>query len=135
MIKGSCLCSKFTFEVSQIQGPIVHCHCSFCRKAHSAAFSTNATVNSADFTIINGEELLTSYESSPGKKRYFCRNCGTHLFHQKIATADQITLKIGSLDTWNDFENNTYESYHINCDSAEPGMAYKDIIEYQKLKI
>lgn len=32
-----------------------------------------------NFTWISGEEKLSAYESSPGKKRYFCSNCGSQL--------------------------------------------------------
>ena len=40
MLTGSCLCGAVAYEVDAPAGPIVHCHCSTCRKTHGAAFST-----------------------------------------------------------------------------------------------
>lgn len=31
------------------------------------------------FRWLKGEEKLSSFESSPGKSRYFCSGCGSHL--------------------------------------------------------
>jgi hypothetical protein len=50
-----------------------------CRKYHGAAFGTYVGVKAADFRWLKGEELVTSYESSPGGQRGFCRTCGSNL--------------------------------------------------------
>ena len=78
MISGSCLCGKVKYEIAGKVGDIVHCHCQTCRKAHSAAFSSVAAVNDHDFHL-TGQTHLNSYESSPGKKRYFCSQCGSQI--------------------------------------------------------
>jgi ADP-ribosyl-[dinitrogen reductase] hydrolase len=39
-MRGSCLCGAIEYEVSQLDSPIEHCSCRFCRKAHAAAFNT-----------------------------------------------------------------------------------------------
>jgi hypothetical protein len=36
-MKGSCLCGTVRYEAARLAGPIVHCHCATCRKAHSAS--------------------------------------------------------------------------------------------------
>ncbi|WP_438463237.1 GFA family protein [Marinomonas sp. PE14-40] len=96
MIKGSCLCGNVTYEISGDLGDIVHCHCVTCRKAHGAAFSSVASVPLSAFTLMN-EQLLNSFESSPGKVRHFCANCGTQIY-AKRDKADHIILRLGSLD-------------------------------------
>jgi hypothetical protein len=48
-----------------------------CRKAQGAAFRSRAGVRTADFKWVQGEELMTYYESSPGFERGFCRVCGS----------------------------------------------------------
>jgi hypothetical protein len=72
-----------------------HCHCRECRKAHAAAFST--TVRVTGFRWTAGEEKLSHFESSPGKKRFFCSRCGSHLMaawdHE-----DEAILRAGSID-------------------------------------
>jgi len=69
MLTGSCLCGSVVYEVDASAGPIVHCHCSTCRKTHGAAFSTVMPVPRQSFRWLRGEELLSSFESSPGKLR------------------------------------------------------------------
>lgn len=50
-----------------------------------------------NFTWISGEEKLSAYESSPGKKRYFCSNCGSQLLAIKEG-APFYVLRVASLD-------------------------------------
>lgn len=96
MITGSCLCGNVTYRISGNVGEIVHCHCVTCRKAHGSAFSSVAAVSDDDISI-DGEENLGSFESSPGKMRYFCSNCGTQIY-AKRSGAKHIILRMGSLD-------------------------------------
>jgi hypothetical protein len=76
-LHGSCLCGGVKFEIT---GPLVrplNCHCTFCRKQHGAAFRTRVRVSRADFYWVQGEELVTYYEATPGYRRGFCRVCGS----------------------------------------------------------
>ncbi len=107
MIKGSCLCRKVRYAISGKVGDIVHCHCITCRKAHGSAFSSVAGVNDRDIKI-TGEENLDSYESSNGKKRFFCTNCGTQVYAKRDGT-NHIILRLGSLDE----DPNAKEVSHI----------------------
>lgn len=75
-----------------------HCHCHTCRKAHSAAFSTVMSVPRAVFSWRQGEDQLSSYESSPGKKRFFCSGCGSQLIASREAT-DYVLIRVGSIDS------------------------------------
>ena len=95
-IRGSCLCGSVKYEINGKVGDIVHCHCETCRKAHGAAFSSVAAVNDEDFTLI-GAENLSRFESSEGKWRYFCSNCGTQLYAKRDNT-QHVILRLGSLD-------------------------------------
>ncbi len=97
MLHGSCLCGRIRYVVEGELGPLVHCHCQTCRKAHAAAFNTAARVKRSGFRWVAGEEELRSYESTPGKKRYFCGNCGSHLV-AAWSNEDDVIVRIGSLD-------------------------------------
>lgn len=121
MIFGSCLCGKVKYSISGRVGDIVHCHCETCRKAHGAAFSSVASVDDADFQL-TGSEILNSYESSSGKDRYFCSNCGTQVYAKRNGS-DHIILRLGSLDNDPDSDeiNHIWVSqkaswYNINAD-------------------
>ena len=98
MLTGSCLCGSVAYEVDGAAGPIVHCHCQTCRKAHGTAFSSVSPVPRDKFRWTKGEELLTSYESSPGKFRRFCSRCGSQIVAERVAQST-VLLRLGCLDT------------------------------------
>lgn len=97
MIKGSCLCKKVRYAIDGPIGPISHCHCLSCRKAHAAAFSTVTRVDTDNFRIESGEEYLTPYESSPGKKRYFCSLCSSQIYAYKEGDPYYV-VRVGTMD-------------------------------------
>lgn len=96
-MKGSCLCKQVTFEAKQLCTPISHCSCTTCRKSHSAAFNTAAGVKPEDFQWLTGEDLLTGYESSKGKVRYFCKVCGSQLIAKREGALHWV-LRVATLD-------------------------------------
>ena len=96
-MKGSCLCGDVEYEIDRLDSPITHCACRTCRKAHAAAFNTSAAVSRDHFRWRKGQESLKYHESSPGKRRYFCANCGSHLVAQRIGQPDLI-LRVATLD-------------------------------------
>ena len=96
-MKGSCLCKGIEYEIDQLDSEIEHCSCHTCRKAHAAAFNSAASVLRKHFRWHKGESLLSSYESSPGKLRHFCCNCGSHLIAEK-PTQNYVVLRVATLD-------------------------------------
>src|SRR5262250_1868157 len=98
MLTGSCLCGSVAYEVDAPAGPIVHCHCPTCRKAHGTAFSSVSNVPRENFRFVRGEELLIAFESSPGKFRKFCSRCGSHIVADRPAQPT-VLLRLGCLDT------------------------------------
>ena len=77
MIRGSCLCGGVKFRITGSLTQALNCHCSMCRKAQGSAFRSRASLRAADFEWVQGESLVTFYESSPGNHRGFCRVCGS----------------------------------------------------------
>ena len=97
MIKGSCHCGAISLEVAKLAGPIVHCHCQTCRKTHSAAFASTVRVNRDDFRWTKGEHALRHYESSPGKTRHFCGQCGAHFVAERV-DEPSVILRVAIFD-------------------------------------
>jgi hypothetical protein len=98
MLEGSCLCGALRYAIEGELGPLGNCHCRTCRKAHAAAFATTARVERSRFRWTRGAELVTSFESTPGKRRFFCPRCGSHL----VAAWDDrptVIVRVGSLDS------------------------------------
>jgi hypothetical protein len=98
MLAGSCLCGGVRYEITGALKGALNCHCSMCRKAHGAAFRSRAGVKAADFRWVQGEDLLTWYETSPGTQRGFCRVCGTKLLSRFDFDPSVYGLPLGALD-------------------------------------
>ncbi len=97
MIKASCLCGAVAYEADGLSGPIGHCHCRTCQKAHAAAFATTARAMRSGFRWTRGDDARRSFESTPGKLRWFCSRCGSQLMAEWTAQ-DQVILRIDSVD-------------------------------------
>jgi len=91
------MCQSVKYEITGDIGGAIHCHCKTCQKAHSTAFSSVAMVMDENFKVTKSQGLK-SYESSVGKSRYFCSNCGSQIYAKKINTP-HIVLRLGSLDS------------------------------------
>lgn len=98
MHSGSCLCRAVRFEVDGELAPIQVCHCGDCRKAQGSAFATNIPVATKDFRLISGADRLKAYESSPGKERVFCADCGSPIFSRLTSKPEVVRLRAGIVD-------------------------------------
>jgi len=76
-ITGTCLCGGVEYTLGE---PIrmYHCHCSRCRRARSAAHTTNLFTTLDGFEYTKGEDLITDFHV-PGAQYFgvaFCSKCG-----------------------------------------------------------
>ena len=95
-LQGGCLCGGMRYEIDGPLSEVDNCHCSMCRRFHGAAFATYAKVEPQNFRWLRGLELLTVYESTPGKGWAFCRVCGSSL---GVPTDGKLSdLALGTLD-------------------------------------
>lgn len=99
MINGSCLCKKVQYEYSGAVGTITVCHCSDCRKAQGTGSVVAVPVDAAQLRWLSGEHDIAEYESSPGKKRAFCRRCGAPLYSRRDDVPDVLRLRMGTIDS------------------------------------
>lgn len=98
MITGGCLCGAVRYEITGTIGPVIYCHCSQCRRASGSAFAANASVRSEYLTFISGRDAIREFESSPGKFRGFCSECGSPLYSRREAVPDAFRIRLGTLD-------------------------------------
>ncbi|MEZ9291986.1 GFA family protein [Vibrio lentus] len=99
MYKGSCLCGSIQFELDGGVTDIIHCHCSLCRKASGSAYATNGFINAEDVKLTDKNNTLTFYESSEGKRKYFCKTCGSPIYSSNSQSLKRLRLRLGILDT------------------------------------
>ena len=100
MLTGSCACGQIRYQLrGELHGPVGHCHCWQCRKHSGASFGTTAAVKSEELDFERGEELLSSWESSPGIRRHFASCCGTPIFKRRDDFPALLGLRLGTLDS------------------------------------
>ncbi|MDF1782030.1 MAG: GFA family protein [Alcanivoracaceae bacterium] len=109
MYTGNCLCQGIQFEIDGELAPIQICHCKQCRQAQGTPFVTNIPVAANVFRIIKGESLLKSFESSPGKVRQFCGQCGSPILSKRHNAPDVVRIRAGTLNE----ELKTRPAFHI----------------------
>lgn len=98
MYTGSCLCGGIRFRIHAELAPIQLCHCSQCRKAQGTPFASNTPVREADFELLSGRDLLKCYEATPGKGRWFCRECGSPIYSARASVPGVLRVRAGTLD-------------------------------------
>ena len=95
---GSCLCGGVQFSIQGDIGPIQICHCVQCRKAQGTALATNVPVKAEAFVLDAGAGLLSSFESSPGKQRVFCRTCGSPVYSRRDTLPGILRIRLGLIN-------------------------------------
>ena len=94
--EGGCQCGAVRYRIAAPPQVIDICHCLQCRKHSGAAFVPWLVMNVADFAWTRGKPA--GFESSPGSRRLFCRECGTPLGMTWAGEPHLIDVTVGSLD-------------------------------------
>ena len=95
--KGQCHCGGVKFTVRLPQGLLnpCRCNCSMCKRKGAIM----SPVEMADFTVDEGEELLSLYQFNTNTaKHYFCSRCGIYTHHQRRSVPTQYAFNIACLD-------------------------------------
>ena len=98
-LKGSCKCGGVQYGYEGEIGIVTVCHCADCRKLQGGGGVLAAPLASEQLHWHGGRELITEFESSPGKKRAFCSRCGTPLYSRRDDAPGVLRLRMGSVDT------------------------------------
>lgn len=121
-VRGSCLCQAVKYEIRGNVRDLSHCHCSMCRKAHGASFSTYARVVAGDFLYLEGEDSIAHYRSSAEVERTFCRRCGSNLTFRFDGVPGFLWVAAGSLDD----DPGVRPACHIFATSKAPWVEFAD---------
>ena len=98
-VRGSCLCNAIKFEITEPFKFVHNCHCSRCRRARSAAFTTNGFTSADGVTFVSGEENIKLYKVPEAKffTHAFCDTCGSGM-PRKDADRGIAVIPLGALD-------------------------------------
>jgi hypothetical protein len=93
--QGGCHCGAVRFQVLVDRFIVEDCNCSICRKKGFL----HLIVPHENFTLIKGEEFLTTYTFNTKVARHtFCAICGIHSFYQPRSHPDRIDVNIRTFD-------------------------------------
>lgn len=95
---GSCLCGAVRLTAALPSKWVAHCHCSYCRRAHGAAFVTWAGFAEENVRIDDAEGRLHWYDSSPGARRGSCSRCGTPMLFRSARWPGELHIARALLD-------------------------------------
>jgi hypothetical protein len=97
-VHGGCLCGAVRFEAGLPSKWCAHCHCSMCRRAHGAGYVTWVGFDRSQFRLLQGDDRLGWYASSPGARRGFCRDCGSTMLFESERWAGETHVALACID-------------------------------------
>lgn len=97
MYTGQCLCGGVRFTIDGELEAVQICHCQQCRRAQGTPFASNVPVSTTVFAL-QGEQLLSAFESSPGKQRVFCSRCGSPLYSRRADLPGVLRIRAGLIN-------------------------------------
>ena len=99
---GGCMCGSVRYELDGTPTWNVYCHCPSCRKHTGAPVSVLVTCLPEQVRWTSGERSF--YESSPGRFRTFCRDCGSSLtWETEVKGNAWLGIHVSTLDHPEDF--------------------------------
>ncbi|GAO15232.1 uncharacterized protein UV8b_04215 [Ustilaginoidea virens] len=98
--KGSCACGEVQFQFTGEPATTALCHCRDCQKWTGGAYTSNAVVPRASFSVTKGSPKTWDAVGSSGKinKHFFCGDCGSGLYTELEVMPDMACVKAGTLD-------------------------------------
>lgn len=96
--KGKCLCGAVRLT-SKADKAVTACHCSMCRRWGGGPLLAVLCGTDVD---IQGQDAISTYDSSQWAERGFCHHCGTHLFY-RVKGSEEYHIPVGLFDEQSDF--------------------------------
>jgi hypothetical protein len=96
-LTGRCACGAIRFCVG---GPFElarYCHCHNCQRRTGTSSSANARCAADSFVILQGEQLLRRWQPEGGQAKWYCADCGGHLFSRPEG-GEHVYVRLGALD-------------------------------------
>ena len=97
-LRGSCQCGGVRFEVPDHFEPRAFCHCATCKKLSGGVGTANGRLRSEEVTIVEGEELLRTYQPEEGTAKTFCSVCGSNLFGGGWPESEHASIRLSAID-------------------------------------
>ena len=97
-LHGTCLCGGVKFEVDVTPERIRFCHCESCKKLSGGGGTANVRAPSTAIRIVEGEDLVQTYQPADGTAKTFCLSCGSNLFGGGWPESEHCSVRVTTLD-------------------------------------
>jgi hypothetical protein len=97
-MRGSCFCGAVQFEVSGPFASLSFCHCATCKKISGGVGTANGRARTEDIEVLDGRELIETFQPHEGSAKSFCRACGSNLFGGGWPDSDQASVRLSAID-------------------------------------
>ena len=87
------------FELPETFEARTFCHCTTCKKLSGGVGTANGRIRSDEVNILEGEELLRTYQPEEGSAKTFCSVCGSNLFGGGWPESEQASVRLSAIDS------------------------------------
>jgi hypothetical protein len=98
LLTGRCACGQVRFAISAPFETARYCHCHNCQRRTGTSSSANARVRADAFALLAGDALLRSWRPQGGQAKWYCVECGGHLF-SRPDDGGYVFVRLGALDS------------------------------------
>jgi hypothetical protein len=85
----------------EVVGPLVSlrfCHCTNCKKISGGVGTASGRVSTEHLSVLEGRELIATYDPDEGASKSFCRRCGSNLFGGGWPDSEQSSIRLSAID-------------------------------------
>ena len=87
------------FELTGEFESMAFCHCTTCKKISGGVGTANGRVRTSAIRVVEGLDLLRTYEPDEGTAKTFCSVCGSNLFGGGWPESEQASVRLSAIDT------------------------------------
>lgn len=97
-MRGTCLCGGVRFEVTEPFERVAACHCESCKKLSGGGGTVSGRVRTEAIRILDGEDLVKSFQPGEGSAKTFCSECGSNLFGAGWPQSEHTSVRLSALE-------------------------------------
>ncbi len=97
-LTGTCQCGGVRIAVTVPFLRVTSCHCTTCKKISGGGGTASGRARTSDVRILEGRELITTYQPDEGSAKSFCSRCGTNLFGGGWPDTEFTSVRLSALD-------------------------------------
>jgi len=98
-LQGSCLCGGVRFELTGEFEPGSFCHCASCKRISGGVGTANGWAPTDSINIVDGADLVRTYQPDEGRAKTFCSRCGSNLFGGGWPEAEIASVRLPAIDS------------------------------------